>query len=483
LTADWPELSGSPTRDDALAALEVLLEPFAQFPFLSDENKSVFVAAILTALQRRLLQSAPLFGFSAPAQRTGKSLLAECIAILATGHPAPAMAVSSDKEEMRKAVAAALREGHSIVNLDNVEHPLGSPDLARAITQPEYQDRILGETRMLRLLTNVTWTATGNNLSFKGDLAVRTVVCGLDAQMERPETRSFKILDLKAYLTKHRRKLVTAALTIVRSYVLAGSPDQDLTPWGGFDQWSSVIRAPLVWLGMPDPCNTRKHVIEDDPDRERAVALLGNWHSTVGNQAIPTAEIVRRAETEEHLKSALLAIASEKNNPSRIDSRRVGHFCRDWEGRVVSDFTLRRCGKVHHAVTWKVEKIENGELGELRGVKKPPQKAERSSAISISGSFHAFNQTQIDSPELPDSPNLNFGGDGAGGRTADDATCDEPVLDPPISPGGEANSRFAQEERSAGFNSAQSADLSDQNDKSQSTQSLMTTEDLEDFQL
>ncbi|MGD0127431.1 MAG: hypothetical protein ABSF46_18870 [Terriglobia bacterium] len=142
LTDDWPELAGSPSGADALAALGRLQQPFSEFPFVGPEDRSVLIAAVLTAIQRRLLSSAPLFAFSAPTQRTGKSLLAECVAIIGTGKEAPAMAASSDREELRKAVTV-LREGHAIVNLDNVEHALHSPDLSRAITQSEYQDRLL----------------------------------------------------------------------------------------------------------------------------------------------------------------------------------------------------------------------------------------------------------------------------------------------------------------------------------------------------
>jgi hypothetical protein len=173
--------------------------------------------------------------------------LAECIAIITIGSPAPAMAVSGDREEIRKAVAAALREGHSIVNLDNVEHPLGSADLARAITQPEYQDRILGETRMVRLPTNVTRTTTGNNLALKGDLAVRSLICRLDARLERPEARSFKISDLKTYIAEHRHTLVAAALLILRAYALAGKPDQKLIPWGALT--NGRLRSGPLWFG------------------------------------------------------------------------------------------------------------------------------------------------------------------------------------------------------------------------------------------
>ena len=66
---------------------------------------------------------------------------------------------------------------------------------------------------------NLLWTATGNNLAFRGDLAVRALLCRLDAKVEQPE-RHFRIDDLKAYIIEHRRELVTTALTILRAYVL-----------------------------------------------------------------------------------------------------------------------------------------------------------------------------------------------------------------------------------------------------------------------
>jgi hypothetical protein len=357
LTEDWPDFDDNPSRADALAALRRIQEPFAEFPFVAAEDLSVVVAGTLTAIQRRLLRSAPLFGFSAPTQRTGKSLLSECLSIIATGRPAPAMAVSGDREEMRKAVAAALREGHSVVNLDNVEHPLASPDLSRAVTQSEYADRVLGETRILRLPTNILWTVTGNNLAFRGDLAVRALVSRLDARLERPEERKFRIADLKAHIAEHRRELVTAAVNILRAYVVAGRPDQALPAWGGFDEWTATIREPLVWLGAADPCATRQHVIEDDPDREQAAALLSAWHSAVGGEAIQIADLLERAASRPELASALRAVAAHRDDSKQIDPRRLGWWCRAYRDRVVESLRLERGKDYGGRATWKVSPV------------------------------------------------------------------------------------------------------------------------------
>ena len=290
---DLPKIADRPTRTDALAALQTLEAPFAEFPFVADRDRAVHVSCILTALQRPLLKACPIFGYSAPAQRSGKSLLAESVAIIATGKPAAATAISGDREETRKMITSALREAHSIINLDNVEQPLASPDLAKAITQSEYADRALGTNRMLHLPTTVLWTATGNNLVFRGDLSSRALLCRIDAKVESPEARSFQIPQLQTFIERNRSNLVAAALTILKAYYTAGRPRQQVKPWGGFEDWSASIREPLIWLGMADPCETRSAVLAEDPEREDSLAALRALHAEFEGSEF-TAKRVRR---------------------------------------------------------------------------------------------------------------------------------------------------------------------------------------------
>ena len=329
------------------------------------------------------------------------------------------MAVSGDREEIRKAVLAALREGHSIVNLDNIEHPLGSPDLSRAITQPVYGDRLLGETRILRIPTNLLWTATGNNLAFRGDLAVRALLCSLDARLERPEEREFKISDLKGYVAGHRRELVIAAITILRAYVVAGSPDQRLLPWGGFDEWSATVRAPLVWVGMADPCVTRQHVIEDDPDREQAATLITEWHSVFGGEAVQIAHIIERAASSPELTSALLAVAADKNDGKRIDPRRVSWWCRAWRDRVLDGLSLVR-GKLYgKSATWRVMQTPNRGISGISGIKNSSTKTEGEDEGELSGKSEDFSRGKI-TPLIPITPKIESNDTGQANQTGGD---------------------------------------------------------------
>lgn len=356
---EWPSIPECPTREDASKALETLLAPFAQFPFVEDVDRAVHAAAILTGIQRRVLRACPLFAYSAPAQRSGKSLLAESVAIIATGKPAAATGVSPECEELRKAVTASLREGHAIVNLDNIDGVLASPDLARAITQIEYADRLLGENKMLRLPTNVLWTATGNNLTFRGDLSSRTLLSRIDAGVERPEERKFKIPNLSAHLTRNRKHLVVAALTILRAYHVAQRPrNKERSTWGGFEDWSDSIREPLIWAGMPDPCETRTNVLADDPELEMARSAFTALRDAFGDAEFLVREVIERCDSDKTLRGVMLSLAQDRDAKDQINSKRLGSWCRRFRGRVLDGLRLLvGAGKPRGATRWSVSQV------------------------------------------------------------------------------------------------------------------------------
>jgi putative DNA primase/helicase len=107
------------SREAVQAAVRCLLTPLAEFP-LSDAGRSVVISAILTGLQRRLLFSAPAHGIDAPTQGSGKSLIADCVAIIVTGRRATTTSVNKDRdqEELRKKLVSLLIAGDPVVNLD-----------------------------------------------------------------------------------------------------------------------------------------------------------------------------------------------------------------------------------------------------------------------------------------------------------------------------------------------------------------------------
>ena len=108
----------------------------------------------------------------------------------------------------------------------------------------------------------------------------RTIVISLDPACERPEEREFKSQPL-VEANQNRSKIVLAILTIMRAFVVAGSPRQAI-PLGSFEEWSRRIRDPLIWLGQPDPCESMRSLQAADPERTNFGAVIQPWAALIG---------------------------------------------------------------------------------------------------------------------------------------------------------------------------------------------------------
>jgi hypothetical protein len=135
----FPPIPQEPTKEDAAAALAKLDRLIQTFPFIMPSDRSVALAGILTALDRRSMDTAPLIAFTAPAAGTGKSLLVDIIALLATGRRMPVIAQGRTEEELEKRLGSALLAGDVAISIDNCEHELKSSLLCQALTQSPAQ--------------------------------------------------------------------------------------------------------------------------------------------------------------------------------------------------------------------------------------------------------------------------------------------------------------------------------------------------------
>ena len=182
---------------------------------------------------------------------TGKSYLVDLFAMISTGRLCPVITASKNAEETEKRLGAVLLGGTNIVSLDNVMHDLGGELLCQLTERPVIKIRILGRSEMPECESHTAVFATGNNVTFKGDMVRRGLVCNLEALTERPELREFK-KDALDRAASHRGAYVAAALTVIRAYLTAGAP-RVCGPFGSYTAWSRMVRSPLVWLGEPDP--------------------------------------------------------------------------------------------------------------------------------------------------------------------------------------------------------------------------------------
>jgi hypothetical protein len=262
--ANYPAGPENPTREDALAALARILDLVVDFPFAETSHRSAWLAGLLTPFTRAAFEGpVPLVLIDANVKGSGKGYLADIISKICTGRDFARCPQAEDPEEERKRITTIAIEGDRMVLFDDITK-LGSKPLDAALTATTWKERILGSSVSSgELPLMVNWYATGNNVIIRQDVARRVLHVRLESPLERPEERTgFRHPDLMRYVEEHRASLAIDCLTILRAFFDAGRPSQNLMPWGSFDRWSEIVRDCVVWLGEPDPGETRKALRE-----------------------------------------------------------------------------------------------------------------------------------------------------------------------------------------------------------------------------
>jgi hypothetical protein len=364
----FPLIPVHPSKDDAHLALARLSAPLRGFPFIDEAARAVALSALLTALIRSSLRTAPMHCFDAPAAGTGKSLMAEVPGLLATGVKPPALSQGKTPEEDEKRLSTVLFAGDPVIHIDNCEQPITGDFLCSMLTQEIVQARILGLSERRILPCTALVCASGNNLTLAGDASRRAVICRLDAQVERPDTRVFDF-DCHAEVRANRARLVVDGLTILLAYHVAERPST-LTPMGSFDDYE-WIRGALVWLGCADPADTRIGILDADPHKDELISVMQLWEKAWGTTSVEVASIQRRAtelfddgepvearETREAM-SALRDQLIEVTGKKVWSGKAVGWWLRRNKDRVVNG----RCFRNDRDRLWTLVVLKKGEKG------------------------------------------------------------------------------------------------------------------------
>lgn len=358
-----------PTRADAEKALADLLHLLQNFPTVCETDVSVALSGIISPVVRGALGVVPMHAFRASTAGTGKSYLADVISSVSTSRPCPVVSVAQSEEETEKRIAALLLSAFPIICLDNVNGELGGDLLCQAIERPIVQIRPLGSSDIIEIESRSCIIATGNALRVRGDMTRRTLLCNLDAGVERPELRAFDFDPLEE-VQGDRGRYVGAAITIVMAYAAAGSPDK-VRALGSFREWSDTVRSALMWLGCADPCASMEEAREDDPELSELTELLSAWRDEFGTiGAFTTSDLIEKISVRlppqnEHdregpyefptMREVILRIATGRNGP---DSRKLATVLRAKEGRIAQGLRLRKAGKAHgNIVTWQVGSV------------------------------------------------------------------------------------------------------------------------------
>jgi putative DNA primase/helicase len=374
-----PAIKPKPTRADAETALELLKGLLIDFPFVAKNvdgavgvDCAVALSALITPVLRGIIQVAPITGIRASTAGTGKSFLVDLASAISTARPCPVLAAGEKEEETEKRLVGVLIAAFPIVSIDNCNGELGGDLLCQAIERPLVRVRALGGSEIMEIESRATFYATGNGLRVRGDMTRRTIICSLDANVERPELRSFTQDPLQRVLD-NRGAFVAAALTIVRAYLAAGQPDRIKPALASFPDWSNTVRSALIWLGCADPAATMEQAREDDPELSDLRQVIGAWHEQYGDIAKVSGRVAEDAvETDRDdkgeilmkrpaLREALMQVAAEGKG---ISTRRLGKWLSKHEGRIVvielpskkkASLRLKKTGSIQGSATWRVE--------------------------------------------------------------------------------------------------------------------------------
>jgi hypothetical protein len=352
---EFPPLPEHPSRDDADAALDAIEGLIATFPFTSKASESVALSAILTAVDRKSMPTAPLHAMTAPLPGTGKSLLADVAALIATGRPIPVISQGRDEDEFEKRLGAALLAGDQLISIDNCIKPIGGSLLCQALSQPVLNIRILGLSRNAVTPNDALIFATGNNLEIEDDATRRVLLCTLDAQCERPELRRFDV-SIVDHVKAHRAALVTAILTVLRAWHLSGERCA-VEPLGSFEAWSRRVREALVWLDRTDPVETMTVVRASDPKREALTAVLLQWEKHLGAEnKFTTRQLIDAGENRAEWKHALLVVAGRRGAQDVVSPDRLGRYLKANQGKITRGLAIRSAGRVDGFPYWRLER-------------------------------------------------------------------------------------------------------------------------------
>jgi hypothetical protein len=346
-----PPITAHPTRQDALVGLDKLKHLFREFSFQDKDgkglekrlNRSVAISGLLTALLRGSMPTSPIYLIRASTPGTGKSYLVDVISMVATGQFCPVITTSKSADETEKRIGSILLSGIPLVSLDNCVHDLGGELLCQLTERPVIRIRVLGRSEMPLCECHTAVFATGNNITFKGDMVRRGLVCNLEALDERPELRQFQD-DALDVVAADRGAYVAAALTVVRAYLCAGSP-RVCPSVGSYAAWSTMVRSPLIWLGELDPMISMEGLRDEDVELANIREFFGLWLEYDLDLDAPylTTTIIEEAVAAppanywgpREFKPFLLRVAASKGDATKVSAERLGHWLRRISGRVV----------------------------------------------------------------------------------------------------------------------------------------------------
>jgi hypothetical protein len=349
---------GEPTLEAAQAALQLLMDPLVEFPFVDETDRAAALSAIFTGVVRQSVSHAPGFHVRAPVIASGKSYLCEVIGACASGADNKKMSYPVRAEEATKAILAALLENPAVIEFDDMTTDwISHGAINRLLTASHMSDRLLGYSKVATVSTRVLVLGSGNNVGPTRDLSRRVLTVHLDPRCATPATKQYKARPLDK-VRSNRGAYVGAVLCVIGAWRQAGSPRTNvphIATYGG--AWADHCRHPLIWLGLPDPATALLEQLTHDPDTEALSALLVSWRAAFGAKAMTIRKVLEASEFQHpDLYDAMREFQLEERG--QINRSKLGWLLKRHEDRIVSGLRFQKT-TADGRTAWRVIAVDS----------------------------------------------------------------------------------------------------------------------------
>jgi len=203
----------------------------------------------------------------------GKSLAAQCLAILKDGEQAAATSIEGGAKEVENQMASEFNDGRTTLFIDNQKGPINCPILEANMTCAQLGYRGMFVQSKIRRPNDVLWLITTNDGSPSDDLLSRCIHIRLHYEGDPASCRYGATEDeIVRYMKANRPGILAEASGMVRRWMDAGRVLVH-TP-GRFEKFSNTVGSILAANGLPGfLSNARAEIREHSSTHQQLVAI------------------------------------------------------------------------------------------------------------------------------------------------------------------------------------------------------------------
>lgn len=291
-------------------AKKVINECLIDFPFQSEQDKTVQIASIITPMLRGIYNQygvrTPVFAYLGNQQGCGKDYCAGIRHIIYTGKFNEDAPLSNDKgsnsDEIQKEFVSFAINGQQFMHNSNCRGKIENASYEKQVTSSSIRGRALGTNVMIDAENIIENSFSGNyGVTFNRDIARRTVFVNLFTEVEDTTKRKFT-KDLHQWIKENRGLVLSAIFTIIKNWFDKGKPEGDGLN-ASFPLWAKICSGIMKNAGYDDP-TVNTNVLSFDIGGDMETRNICQFNKDLGEWLENPANLITDL-AQEHAKKGL----------------------------------------------------------------------------------------------------------------------------------------------------------------------------------